>query len=123
MAALYFELLRNCEKNSSHTDFCSLELMFSKLFPTALRAVLKVTATTLLRSIRHILPPCNHAVSDYQGVNNLCWENISQSMNMKFNVHIIIKTILCLQQQSALEKTYVLLPMVQGQETDGKIAG
>jgi hypothetical protein len=46
--------------------------MFSEIFPTALRAALKITAfTILLRNIRHILTSWNHAVSDYHGVINL----------------------------------------------------
>jgi hypothetical protein len=48
--------LRNPVKNSPYTDIWIFELMFSEFFSTVLRAVLKVTATTiLLRHTRHVL--------------------------------------------------------------------
>jgi hypothetical protein len=68
--------LRNPLKNSSHTDLCILELVFLEFFPTALKAVLKVTVTILLRKTRHFLTSWNSAVSDYHGVIKLGRENI-----------------------------------------------
>ena len=57
--------------------------MFSEFFPTALRAVLKVPAFTILLRHSHTLDSWTHAVSNYHGVINLYRESIPQRRNMK----------------------------------------
>jgi hypothetical protein len=59
-----------------------LELIFSEIFPIALRAVLKVTDATAAE-LRHVITFQNRAVSDDQGVAILDRENIPQRRNMK----------------------------------------
>jgi hypothetical protein len=51
--------------------------MFSEFFPTALRAVLKVTGFTIFaKEQRHTLVSLTNAISDYHGVINLGREEI-----------------------------------------------
>jgi hypothetical protein len=58
--------------------------VFSEFLPTALRAVLKVTAFKILqRNIKHILTSWTHAVSNYHGVTKLGRENIPQNFDRK----------------------------------------
>lgn len=89
---LYFEYLRNVVKNNCYIDLCMFELMFSEMFPTVLRTVLKVTE--LLRT----LPPDLGTPGTFSflgimlfliiRVTNLDRENVPWRRNIKIYIYI-----------------------------------